>query len=95
MNYALRYPRFWRGYFLFVCLMVVSNILYGVVADLGQIDVASLVFTVFALAGLWPLFGYVRQKRIAPRGLWVVVLLLDGVGLLGVLLALVAGAFQA
>lgn len=95
MNYALRYPRFWWGYFLFVCLMVVSNALYGAVAKLGEVDVVSLLFTVIAFAGLWPLFGYARQKRIAPRSLWVAVLLLDGLGLLGILLALLGGALQA
>lgn len=94
MNYALRYPRFWWGYFLFSCLMVVSNTVYEAVAEFGEADLVSLFFTVVALSGLWPLFGHARQKRIPPRRLWMVVLVLDGLALLVLLLALLGGAIQ-
>jgi hypothetical protein len=94
MNYALRYPKFWWGYFLFTCLMVVSNTIYEAVAEFGEVDVLSLCFTVVAFAGLWPLFGYARQKRIPPRRLWMAVLVLDGLALLVLVLALLGGAVQ-
>ena len=96
MNYALRYPRFWFWYFwASVAFLVVS---YGATA-LGAFAGKGSISEVFGLAvsslAMWPLHGYVRQKRIAPRWLWRVVLVFSGLALLLVTLLVVFTSLKA
>lgn len=72
LNYATRYPRFWLSYFVLSAIVTLVNALAAVHA-VGRNSTASLMGVVFGLAGLWPLFGYVRQRRCPPRWLWIAV----------------------
>lgn len=70
MNYALRYPHFWLIYFVVSAAMVAIS--FGaafVVAIGGKGSVQNAVGQIIGVLALWPLFGYVRQRRLNPQWL--------------------------
>jgi hypothetical protein len=71
MNYATRYPRFWLSYFVLSVVVTLINALISIVGAIGTNSASALIGLVLGLAGLWPLFGYVRQRRCRPRWLWL------------------------
>jgi uncharacterized membrane-anchored protein len=79
-NYARQYPRFWLAYFVFSVLMFAVNTLYGLTDAFGPNRSPALLGTILGFIGLWPLFGYVRQRRYNPRWLWLVVFWVSAVG---------------
>jgi uncharacterized membrane-anchored protein len=95
MNYALQYPRFWFLYFWASLAILVAS--YGATAA-GAFGGRGTISEVLGLAvstlAMWPLYGYVRQKRIAPLWLWRVVLVLSGLALLLVTLLVVFASLQ-
>ncbi|HNV60957.1 MAG TPA: hypothetical protein PKH72_15000 [Rhodoferax sp.] len=86
MNYARQYPRFWLAYFVLTVVMLVINTVSEAFANFGSTAASSLVGTVLAVAGLRPLYGYVRQRRYDPRWLWKIVLAASGMGTLVIVL---------
>jgi hypothetical protein len=86
MNYALRYPRLWWVYLLCYSTMVVVSSVYESLVTPEKVDVFSIMSTVIAVVGFWPLLGYVRQRRYSPRVLWIVVLAINGTMVLTVVL---------
>ena len=83
MNYALKYPRFWFWYFwVSLALLVVSFGATTVNAFAGKGSVAEVLGLAVSCLAMWPLYGYVRQRRIAPRWLWRMVLVFSGLSLL-------------
>ncbi|MFT3665021.1 hypothetical protein [Piscinibacter sp.] len=80
MNYARQYPRFWLGYFVLSVLLFITNSMYSLAEAFSPKGSPSLFGTTFALIGLWPLFGYVRQRRYNPRWLWLGVFWLSVLG---------------
>ncbi|WP_349744406.1 hypothetical protein [Roseateles cavernae] len=84
MNYALRYPRFWLIYFVVSAAMVaISSGAAFVAAIGGKGSVQNAVGQIIGVLALWPLFGYVRQRRLNPRWLWRVLLAIAGCGQVG------------
>lgn len=73
MNYATQYPRFWLSYFVLSVVITLINALGSIAGAVGTNSASGLIGLVLGLAGLWPLFGYVRQRRCPPRWLWLVV----------------------
>ena len=83
MNYARQYPRFWLGYFVLSVLLFVGGVV-ATVADIQSSGPSDLIGLAYGLIGLWPLYGYVRQRRYNPRWLWLVTL---GISLVATALA--------
>jgi hypothetical protein len=73
MNYATRYPRFWLSYFVLSVALTLVNALASIVGAVGSNSASGFIGLVLGLAGLWPLFGYVRQRRYQPRWLWLII----------------------
>lgn len=89
MDSALRHPRLWLAYFGLSTLFWVGNMVVTLAQSSGGMDlVQTAIIQVFSLLALVPLFGYVRQRRIAPRGLWRVVLVVTGLGVLSITVTL-------
>lgn len=78
MNYARQYPRFWLAYTVFSVAMLLINTVHDFVARPGSIGITWLAATAFAVLGLRPLYGYVRQRRYDPLWLWKVVFVIHG-----------------
>jgi uncharacterized membrane protein len=87
MNYARRYPRFWLWYFVASAAMAAVSAGFALVASFGANSIQSVVGVALGFAGLVPLYGYVRQRRIEPRWLWLAIYYLT---LIGTLLVAVA-----
>jgi hypothetical protein len=70
MNYARQYPKFWLGYFVFSVILLAGN----AAASLGNVlepgGPGRLLGVLFGLVGLWPLYGFIRQRGFNPRWLW-------------------------
>lgn len=71
MNYATRYPRFWLFYFWLSVLACGAGYVIAMLdAIVGKASASDLVSLALSTAALWPLYGYARQRAIAPRLLW-------------------------
>lgn len=68
-NSAQRFPRYWHYYFLalFICwgtyaaIILASAVLYPSTVDWGGVGLGAFA--------LWPLWGYIKQRRCPPRWL--------------------------
>jgi hypothetical protein len=77
MNYALKYPRFWFWYLRASIALLVAS--YGSAALYGFSGrglLSEVLGLVASTVAMWPLYGYVAQRRLAPRWLWLVVWML-------------------
>jgi hypothetical protein len=82
-NYALKYPRFWFWYFFASLVMLAVS--YGATAlraFTGKGSSSEVLGLAVSSLAMWPLYGYIKQKRIAPRWLWRAVLVFFGLALL-------------
>lgn len=86
LNYARRYPRFWLLYFVLSVVVSVGNAIYYAFANFGSVSASSLFGATLGLIGLFPLYGYVRQRRYDPRWLWKVVFAFSCIGTVAALL---------
>jgi hypothetical protein len=83
VNSAVQHPKFWLAY---LALSVVALLVNGVTAAVGLLEPSALsrLFGVlFGLVGLWPLYGFVRQRRIDPLWLWKTMYLVTSAATLG------------
>lgn len=83
INYALQYRRFWVFYawaMLAALLWSYGSTLLDVWA--GKASMSSFAQLVIPSLALWVLYGFVAQKRVAPRWLCLAVLGLSWLGLL-------------
>ena len=71
VNYARAYPRFWLGYFVLSVLVLAADVVSTVVGIPESAGAGDLLGLALGLIGLWPLYGYVRQRRYDPRWLWL------------------------
>ena len=69
-NFATRYPRFWRWYFVAAVVLTVVSSLYSIVKAFGGGSALAVVGVGLQWLALWPLFGYTRQHQVNPRWLW-------------------------
>jgi hypothetical protein len=77
VNYAHQYPRFWLGYFVLSVLIFVSNVIATVLGTPESSSAADLLGLAIGLIGLWPLYGFIRQRRYNPRWLWLLLFALS------------------
>lgn len=82
MNYARQYPRFWLAYFVLSVAVFAGNVAAAVVGALGPGSSAQLLGVLLGFVGLWPLYGFVRQRRYNPRWLWLVLFLVTAIATL-------------
>lgn len=71
-NYALMFPRLWRGYFWTLTVLLGMVYLYALARLVlaGAEGWSTLVKALgLTLLALWPLFGYAYQRKAAPRWL--------------------------
>jgi len=92
MKYALRYRRLWLAYLLVSvgATAVVVGFHSALNEDALLHEVGGSVISVLYLV---PLYGYVQQKRIRPRWLWVTLLIVAGTATLVVFSFALVAAF--
>jgi len=76
---ALKHQRLWAAYLVFAALAAAAGLLADLRAAptggvLWRVGLGALVTALYLI----PLYGYVRQRRINPRWLWWVVLIVAG-----------------
>jgi hypothetical protein len=75
VNQAVKYRRFWLGYLWFLIAGLIWSCADAVLdAWAGKTSVLAFTQLVVPALAVWILYGYVAQKRVAPR--WVCQLVL-------------------
>ena len=81
VNYGRLYPRFWLGYFVLSVAILASNVVFAIASALRPGGVPDLLGLVVGFVGLYPLYGFVRQRRYNPRWLWLFLLVISALGM--------------
>jgi hypothetical protein len=84
INHAQRHPKLWFAYFVLSVVLFTLNVVSSVVTMLEPGGAGRLFGVLLGLVSLWPLYGFVRQRRYSPRWLWQVFLVISSCGLVAV-----------
>ena len=84
VNYARLYPRFWLGYFVLSVAILASNVVFAIASAFRPGGAPDLLGLVVGFVGLYPLYGFVRQRRYKPRWLWLFLLGISALGMAAV-----------
>jgi TctA family transporter len=85
MSSAPQHPTFWLAYFALSVVALVGGAATAVVGLLEPGAVSRLFGVLLGFVGLWPLYGFIRQRRLNPRWLWKLVFVVSAVATLAVL----------
>jgi hypothetical protein len=83
VNRAPKHQRLWAAYLVFAALAAAVGILSDLRAALAdgviwRVGLGAIVTALYLI----PLYGYVQQRKISPRWLWWVVLIVAGVAVI-------------
>lgn len=91
-NRARLHSKFWFVYLALATIAVAINLLTAAF-DPENTKAGHVVGIVISLAGLIPLYGFARERRINPRWLWQLVLVVAALGTLAAVGICVVTAF--
>jgi hypothetical protein len=81
-NFALRNPRFWKAFLAISVIYELGGATYSFVVRSDFDPLLDLCFPLVSVVSLIPLYGYVFQRSVRPKWLWLTVLWITAIGLL-------------